>query len=216
MWTGENTLFMDHNDTSAKWASYILTAAPGSGTASDRTTVDFRFRLLDSSKSDSTGQLTVNINRPGAGITTQGGVENGTEYWEITDTGSALCRYIDALDTAELDNSGGWMATSRVRVLDSSTSAYAVYMLVADGQDRWSLTLSEDAAWYQNSVGGYTKLLDMDTTDAYHMYQLVHDVHAVWDRADGSGCFRPAKKEERLTRHNGKLETTLPEGFSCG
>jgi len=119
--------------------------------------------------------FTVGQTNNGAGITTQPGVEaGGVEYWEIIDTGQALYHYVDALDTAELDDPSGWTATAKVRLLSSSTHRYASFMTVMDGGDRWTLTLDEDAVWCQ-SESGYTKLLDMDTTDAYHTYQLLHD-----------------------------------------
>ena len=156
------------------------------------------------------------LNLSNTGVSVHGGTEDDTPYWQIDDTGSGFQYYrmpvTSAMQTRMADE--GWTATARLRVLDASTHAYAVFMLADDGTDQWNLTFAEDGIYYCNEGVTYTKLLDIDTVSDYHTYQMIYDPDA--DNGDGAtSIYVDGGLITELTRSDMR-NTTSPLFYAWG
>ncbi len=156
------------------------------------------------------------VNKSGTGVSVQGGTEGDTSYWQVDDTGTGFQYYrmpVTSTMQARMADEG-WTATARLRVLDASTNAYAVFMLADDGTDQWNLTFAEDGLYYCNEGVTYTKLLDIDTTSAYHTYQLIYDPEA--DSGNGAtSVYVDGGLITELTRGDMR-NTTAPLFYAWG
>jgi len=93
-------------------------------------------------------------------------------YWSTDDNSTAsggVVNYHTSLTTEQV--TGNWRATARVRRVDAGGLDQLFH--VDDGFDRWAFWLLEDSVQSRDDSGTFFELLSMDTTSAYHTYEMV-------------------------------------------
>jgi hypothetical protein len=111
--------------------------------------------------------------------------DNGTLAWQIVDGGSDNGEYWDYYTglSSYLNDPNGWTATLGARVV-SNPYAYrtGVGLWLTDSADTWWLNLvggdstpSNNGIWYLDSSANLTQFYQMDTSSAYHTYQLIYN-----------------------------------------
>ncbi len=120
--------------------------------------------------------------------------DNGTPAWQTADYSTAhgsLWYYQFFPSANDFADPDGWTFTARVRVVSHPDhDIVGAFFSVSDGSDIWAVDLiggdpdpGHDGIWYVNDnlnkdppYSDYTtQMLSMDTTSAYHWYQLVFD-----------------------------------------
>jgi hypothetical protein len=124
-------------------------------------------------------------NYGGGSASTFGGTDTEA-YWEIQGhETNATPRYLYDLATADVTDPSGWTMTARIKDVDA-TVAWTGAFAVRDGTNVWPMyVLSYGPAGRpgiykvnSDSTLSSTLLVDIDTTSAYHTYQMYYDPNA--------------------------------------
>jgi hypothetical protein len=109
--------------------------------------------------------------------------DGGVDCWQIADTSlTAYRNYSISLPSNSITDPSGWTFTAYVRVVShgNANGGLGVALGVADTQRQNLLDLvgtssdsTNNGIWFWNTGGTETKFYAMDTTSAFHTYQLI-------------------------------------------
>lgn len=150
--------------------------------------------------------------------------DNGIPAWQTADYSTAhgsLANYQYFPSPGDFADPSGWTFTARVRVVSHPDhEILGAMFLVSDGSDVWAVDLiggdpesGHDGLWYVNkdlsaAPPHTTQMLSMDTTSAYHWYQLIYNP-AENDRV---GVYVDGEKVGKILRSEASPVSSTP-GF---
>jgi len=124
-------------------------------------------------------------------------------YWSVADRGGEDGQYVFSL--GEQQTSGTWRITLVARLVDTSAKGTGFGVVLLDGQNYWRLNLRRDGAYYDSYGGAAARFGEvLDTTDAYHRYELLLEPVASCGAggADRATLLGDGRVHARLERRN--------------